>query len=59
MPEEEYSVKTVAQLKVILQEKGLPVSGKKADLIARLVESESSSNPKSIVMVRWHLHQAQ
>ena len=38
MPEEEYSVKTVAQLKIILQEKGLPVSGKKADLIARLVE---------------------
>jgi hypothetical protein len=50
MPEEDYSSKTVAQLKVILQEKGLPVSGKKADLIARLVESESSSNPKSIVI---------
>ena len=51
MSEEEYSVKTVAQLKIILQEKGLPVSGKKADLIARLVESESSSNPKSVVIV--------
>ena len=51
MSEEEYSVKTVAQLKIILQEKRLPVSGKKADLIARLVESESSSNPKSVVIV--------
>ena len=51
MSEEEYSVKTVAQLKIILQGKGLPVSGKKADLIARLVESESSSNPKSVVIV--------
>ena len=50
MPEEEYSVKTVAQLKLILQEKGLPVSGKKADLIARLVESENSSNPKPVVI---------
>ena len=48
MSEEEYSVKTVAQLKIILQEKGLPVSGKKADLITRLVEHESTSKPKSI-----------
>ena len=51
MPEEEYSVKTVAQLKIILQEKGLPVSGKKADLIARLVEDGKSTNPKSVVIV--------
>ena len=51
MPEEEYSVKTVAQLKIILQEKGLPVSGKKADLIARLVEDGKPTNPKSTVIV--------
>ena len=50
MSEEEYSLKTVAQLKIILQEKGLPVSGKKSELIARLVESENSSNPKSVVI---------
>ena len=43
MSEEEFSAKTVAQLKTILQEKGLPVSGKKADLIARLVENGKSS----------------
>ena len=51
MPEEEYSVKTVAQLKIILKEKGLPVSGKKADLIARLVENGKPTNPKSTVIV--------
>ena len=51
MSEEEYSVKTVAQLKTILQEKGLPVSGKKADLIARLVENGKPTNPKSTVIV--------
>ena len=51
MSEEEYSVKTVAQLKIILQGKGLPVSGKKADLIARLVENEKPTDPKSVVIV--------
>ncbi len=51
MSEEEYSLKTVAQLKIILQEKGLPVSGKKADLIARLVENGKPTNPKSMVIV--------
>ena len=51
MSEEEYSVKTVAQLKIILQEKGLPVSGKKADLIARLVENGKSTDSKSTVIV--------
>ena len=50
MSEEEYSVKTVAQLKIILQEKGLPVSGKKADLIARLVENGKPTKPKSTVI---------
>lgn len=49
MSEQDYSTKTVAQLKVILQEKELPVSGKKADLITRLVEHESRSKPKSIL----------
>ena len=34
---------TVAQLKERLKEKGLPVSGKKADLIARLREGEVES----------------
>ena len=48
MPEEDYSSKTVAQLKVILQEKGLPVSGKKADLITRLVQNEDRETSTSV-----------
>ena len=36
----EYSDMTVAELKELLREAGLPVSGKKADLIARLEEVE-------------------
>lgn len=39
---EEYESMTVAQLKELLKEQGLPVSGKKADLIARLMESSSA-----------------
>jgi hypothetical protein len=34
----DYDSMTVVQLKKILKEKGMPVSGKKADLIARLKE---------------------
>ena len=37
----EYSDMTVAELKALLKEAGLPVSGKKADLISRLEEAES------------------
>ena len=33
---EDYEGLTVAQLKALLKEQGLPVSGKKADLIERL-----------------------
>ncbi len=37
----EYSDMTVAELKALLKEAGLPVSGKKADLISRLEDAES------------------
>ena len=37
---EDYSKMTVAELKVLLKEAGLPISGKKADLIERLSASE-------------------
>ena len=42
---------TVAQLKDVLRERGLPVSGKKAELIARLSEApeESPEEPPSEV----------
>jgi large subunit ribosomal protein L32e len=36
---EDYESMTVAQLKELLKEQGLPVSGKKSDLIARLQEA--------------------
>ena len=34
----DYESMTVAELKVILKEAGKPVSGKKADLISRIME---------------------
>lgn len=37
----EYTDMTVAELKELLKDAGLPVSGKKADLIARLEEAEA------------------
>ena len=40
---EEYENMTVAELKELLREASLPVSGKKSELIARLVESNDSS----------------
>ncbi len=39
---EEYQSMTVAQLKELLKEQGLPVSGKKAELIERLMESSGA-----------------
>ena len=42
----EYEEFTVAQLKDILRERDLPVSGKKADLIARLVDDDVDIEPE-------------
>ena len=39
---EEYASMTVAQLKELLKEQGLPVSGKKAELIERLMEASGA-----------------
>ena len=36
---EDYESMTVAQLKELLKEQGLPVSGKKSDLVARLQDA--------------------
>ena len=41
MDEDELSSMTVVKLKARLKELGLPISGKKAELIARLLASES------------------
>jgi hypothetical protein len=43
MDEASLSGNTVAELKAMLSEKGLPVSGKKAELIGRLIESKPAS----------------
>ncbi len=40
----EFSDMTVAELKVLLKDAGLPVSGKKADLIARLEEADEEED---------------
>lgn len=43
----EYENMTVAELKELLKEAGLPVSGKKADLIARLVDAQEEDTSAS------------
>ena len=46
---EDYEGMTVAELKVLLKEQGLPVSGKKADLIERLSGAqEESAEPEEV-----------
>jgi large subunit ribosomal protein L32e len=40
---EDYESMTVAQLKEVLKEQDLPISGKKSELIARLVEANGSA----------------
>jgi len=44
MDEDELSAMTVAELKVRLKEMGLTTSGKKADLIARIIDSEEDED---------------
>ena len=45
---EEYESMTVAQLKELLKEQGLPVSGKKAELIERLMESSGAEEEEVV-----------
>ena len=45
---EEYEDMTVAELKVLLKEAGLPVSGKKSELIARLSDSAEEKEVVSL-----------
>lgn len=46
----DYENMTVAELKELLKEAGLPVAGKKADLIARLQENDGDSSPAEEVV---------
>jgi large subunit ribosomal protein L32e len=41
---EDYESMTVAQLKEVLKEQGLPISGKKSELIARLVDANGGAD---------------
>ncbi len=43
---EDYEGMTVAELKVLLREQGLPVSGKKSELIERLSNSQDVESPE-------------
>ena len=45
MSNQAYSAKKVAELKALLKEKGLAVSGVKKDLVARLVLADNSTGP--------------
>ena len=44
---EDYEGMTVAELKVLLREQGLPVSGKKSELIERLSNAQEVESPKT------------
>ena len=50
MDEDELSAMTVVELKAQLKELGLPISGKKADLIARLLESEADEDEAVLIL---------
>ena len=43
---EDYEGMTVAELKVLLREQGLPVSGKKSELIERLSTAQGVESPE-------------
>ena len=43
---EDYEGMTVAELKVLLREQGLPVSGKKSELIERLSTAQDEESPE-------------
>ena len=51
MDEDELSSMTVVKLKARLKELGLPISGKKAELIARLLESEIEEVEEEAVLI--------
>ena len=50
MDEDELSAMTVVELKAQLRELGLPISGKKADLIARILESAADEDEAVLIL---------
>ncbi len=51
MPEEDFSKLTVAELKIRLKEMGLPLTGKKADLIARIEEAQNPAEVDEVLLI--------
>ena len=43
MSEETYTAKKIEELKLLLREQGLPVSGPKKDLVARLLQGQGAA----------------
>ena len=50
---EDYQKMTVAELKELLKEANLPLSGKKADLVARLVEANDAAPTAEAPLAPW------
>ena len=53
----DYSQLKVPDLKKLLQERGLVVSGNKADLVARLQEDDKKSSTGAGECLQWALYQ--
>ncbi|MDP6899513.1 MAG: SAP domain-containing protein [Candidatus Thalassarchaeaceae archaeon] len=51
MSEEDFSKLTVAELKIRLKEMGLPLTGKKADLINRIEEAQDLENLDEVLLI--------
>lgn len=51
----DYAKKTVAELTEILKSRGLPHSGKKADLVARLNDADKQVEAESESLYAYHL----
>ena len=51
MSEEDFSKLTVAELKIRLKEMGLPLTGKKADLIARIEEAQNPAEVDEVLLI--------
>ena len=50
----DYSKKTVAELKEILESRSLPATGKKADLVARLADADKAAESNGTLTRQYH-----
>ena len=54
----DYSKKTVAELKEILESRSLPATGKKADLVARLADADKAAESNGMLTPQHHFSYA-